>query len=64
LELDKDKQNTTDDTEAMERREFLKKVGKAGATAPAVSLMMAATIKSGNAIAETYSGGSGSGSAG
>ena len=62
MELDKDNQSKPDDAEAMERREFLKKVGKAGATAPAVALLMAASFKSGDAIAQPYGGGSGSGS--
>jgi len=61
-ELDKVKRDIPDDAEAMERREFLKKVGKAGATAPAVALLMAASFKSGDAIAQQYGGGSGNGS--
>jgi len=48
------------DPEAEARREFLKKIGKAGATVPAVSLLLAANFK---AAASTGSGGaSGSGS--
>ena len=37
-------------TQQAARREFLRKVGKAGATAPAVGLLMAASFKSARAI--------------
>lgn len=43
------------DVEAAARREFIKKVGKAGAAAPAVALLMAANFKS--AQAQTQYGG-------
>ena len=48
------------DPEADARRAFLKKMGKASAAAPAVALLMAANMKPANA--QTYGGGSGSGS--
>lgn len=64
MEQDNDNLNKPDDPEVQTRREFLKKVGKAGATAPAVALLMAANFKTGNAIASTYDGGGGSGSGG
>ena len=44
------------DSEADARREFIKKVGKAGAAAPAVALLMAANFKSAQAQS-TYGGG-------
>ena len=47
------------DPEAQARREFLKKIGKAGATVPAVSLLLAANFKTASA---QNGGGSGSGS--
>jgi len=47
------------DPEAQARREFLKKIGRAGATLPAVSLLLAANFKASTAQA---GGGSGSGS--
>jgi len=43
------------------RREFLKKVGKATATLPAVTLLLAASAKPASAQ-DLYNGGSGSGS--
>jgi len=42
------------------RREFLKKVGRAGATVPAVSLLLAANFERASANSEAGSGGSGS----
>ena len=48
------------DPEAQARREFLKRMGKAGATVPAVSLLLAANFKA--ASAQDGGGGSGSGS--
>ena len=54
-------QHAGDDSEASARREFLKKLGKAGATAPAVALLMAANSKPADAQAP-YNGGGGSGS--
>ncbi len=44
------------DAEADARREFIRKVGKAGAAAPAVALLMAANFKSAQAQS-TYGGG-------
>jgi len=44
------------DSEADARREFIRKVGKAGAAAPAVALLMAANFKSAQAQS-TYGGG-------
>ncbi len=50
------------DPEAMARREFLKTVGKAAATAPAVALLIAANTKVASAqVADTYGGGCGCG---
>jgi hypothetical protein len=49
------------DVEAKARREFLKRIGKAGATAPAVALLLAANVKSASAIPYTYGGGCGCG---
>lgn len=48
------------DAEAAARRDFIKKVGKAGAAAPAVALLMAANFKSAQAQI-TYGGGCGCG---
>ena len=50
-------------TESDARREFIKKLGKASAAAPAVALLMAANFKDAQA-ADPYgtAGGSGSGS--
>jgi hypothetical protein len=48
------------ETEAQARRKFLTKIGKAGAAAPAVALLMAANFKSAQAQA-TYGGGCGCG---
>ena len=48
------------DPEAQARRDFLKKVGTAGATVPAVALLLAANFKA--ASAQENGGGSGSGS--
>ncbi len=50
----------TEPTEAQARREFIKRVSKASAAAPAVALLMAASFK--DAKAADPSGGSGSGS--
>jgi len=49
------------DPEAQARREFLKKIGKAGAAIPAVSLLLAANFKAASAQSGGASG-SGSGS--
>ena len=49
------------DVEAKARREFLKRIGKAGATAPAVALLLAANVKSASATPQTYGGGCGCG---
>lgn len=49
------------DEETKARREFIKKMSKASAAAPAVALLMAANFKSANAQS-TYGGGCGSGS--
>ena len=46
------------ETEA--RREFLKKIGRAGATVPAVSLLLAANFERASAYETSGSGGSGS----
>jgi hypothetical protein len=48
------------DNEAQARREFISKIGKAGAAAPAVALLMAANFKSAHAQT-TYGGGGGCG---
>ncbi len=45
------------DVEARARREFLKQIGKAGATAPAVALLLAANVKSASAMPQQYGGG-------
>lgn len=45
------------DVEAKARREFLKRIGKAGATAPAVALLLAANVKSASAVPQQYGGG-------
>ena len=54
------------DPEAVARREFLKKLGKAGATAPAVALLMSANFTAAQAQPQYGGGatscGSGSGS--
>jgi hypothetical protein len=47
------------DTETQARREFIKKLAKASAAAPAVALLLAANSKSAQA-GPTYGGGSGS----
>ena len=47
------------DSEPRARREFLKRVGKAGAAVPAISLLLAANFLPGSAKAEA-GGGSGS----
>jgi hypothetical protein len=46
--------------EAQARREFISKIGKAGAAVPAVALLMAANFKSAHAQT-TYGGGGGCG---
>jgi hypothetical protein len=59
--MDQNSQQSTssDGTEADARREFIKKLGKASAAAPAIALLMAANYK--DAQAQTQpSGGSGS----
>ena len=48
--------------ERSERRRFLKKVGKAGTTATAVSLLLAASLSTASTDASAGSCGSGSGS--
>ncbi len=50
--------HTSGKDEAQARRDFLKKVGKTTATAPAVALLLAASAKSASAV--PASGGSGS----
>ena len=50
------------DPEAQARRDFLKKLGTAGATVPAVSLLLAANFKAASAQTPYGGGGSGSGS--
>lgn len=45
------------DVEASARRDFIKKVGKAGVAAPAVALLMAANFKSAQAQTQPYGGG-------
>ena len=53
---------TDSDPEAMARRDFLKNVGKAAATAPAVALLLAAGTKAASAqVNDTYGGGGGCG---
>lgn len=52
-------QQADDDVTA--RRDFIKRMGKASAAAPAIALLMAANFKSANAQS-TYGGGCGSGS--
>ena len=53
--------DAAESTEAKARREFIKRVGKASAAAPAVALLMAASFKDAKAKSDP-SGGSGSGS--
>ena len=48
------------DSEPRARREFLKRIGKAGVAVPAISLLLAANFQPRSAEAETGSGGSGS----
>ena len=50
----------SEDLENEARRDFLKKVGKASATAPAVGLLLAASLKSDRAQAGDTTGGCGS----
>jgi len=59
--MDQNKQQTAPpkDAEIEARRDFLKKLGAASATAPAVALLLAGSLKSGRAEAGN-SGGSGS----
>lgn len=53
------------DEEARARREFLKNVGRASVTAPAVALLLAANVRSASATPNQYGGGgSGSGCGG
>ena len=61
--MEKNTQPSTpsENLEAEARREFIKKVGKASAAAPAVALLMAANYKDAQANGAA-SGGSGSGS--
>jgi hypothetical protein len=47
-------------TEQSARREFLRRIGKAGVAVPAISLLLAANFQAGSAEAQTGSGGSGS----
>ena len=51
---------SSDRPEAQARREFLKKIGWAGATVPAVSLLLAANFEHSSAEVTPASGGSGS----
>ena len=52
----------TSDVESEARRDFLRKLGKASATAPAVGLLLAASFKSERALGyESGGGGSGGG---
>jgi hypothetical protein len=55
---------TPEDAERVERREFLKKVGKVAATAPAVALLLSAHAKPASAQAGAPYGGGGSGGRG
>lgn len=55
-EFEKTSSVTQSDPEATARREFLKKIGKAGATAPAVALLMAANFTAAQAQSQ-YGGG-------
>jgi hypothetical protein len=48
---------TPEDAEQVARREFLKKVGKAAATAPAVALLLSAHTKSASAQSGSDYGG-------
>jgi hypothetical protein len=50
--------DAAESTEAKARREFIKRIGKTSAAAPAVALLMAASFK--DAKAQVPSGGSGS----
>ena len=50
------------ESESTARREFLKKIGKAGVAVPAISLLLSANFQASVASADTGSGGSGSGS--
>jgi hypothetical protein len=55
--IDQDKLEQSElDVEAQARREFLKRVGTVGATAPAVALLLAANAKSSSACSH-YGGG-------
>lgn len=49
-----EKSTSVADPELEARREFIKKAGKAGAAAPAVALLMAASFKSEKAAAQQY----------
>lgn len=61
MENEKNEPAADRDVESEARRDFLKKVGKASATAPAVGLLLAASFKSDRAVGYD-GGGSGSGS--
>ena len=60
MEHDKEQAAPPKDAEIEARRDFLKKLGAASATAPAVALLLAGSLKSGRAEANP-GGGSGSG---
>lgn len=47
----------TANSESEARRAFIQKMGRAGAAAPAVALLLAANYKSANAAPTTYGGG-------
>ena len=70
MEHDKEQAAPPKDAEIEARRDFLKKLGAASATAPAVALLVAGSLKSGRAEANpgggsgSSSGGSGSGTSG
>jgi hypothetical protein len=52
----------TADPERTARRQFLRKLSAAGATVPAVSLLLAANFKAASAQGQPYGGGTGCGS--
>jgi hypothetical protein len=62
MDQDARQTNPPEQTEADARREFIKKLGKASAAAPAIALLMAANYKDAQAQNGGGSGSSGSGS--
>ena len=56
MEADNNNPDKPSAHEKQARREFLKKVGKTGATVPAVALLMAANFKTANANDSPYNG--------